>query len=134
MHYPVAIVGAGPSGLTLANLLGGYGVRTLLLERNATTVNEPRAVSIDDESLRTLQNAGVLDQVLPDVVPGYGVHYFSWSGREFARIEPSSREYGHPKRNAFHSPAPRPAAPDRARRHFAGCAGFRRRSIPRAVR
>ena len=104
MHYPVAIVGAGPSGLTLANLLGGYGVRTLLLERNATTVNEPRAVSIDDESLRTLQNVGVLDQVLPDVVPGYGVHYFSWSGREFARIEPSSREYGHPKRNAFRQP------------------------------
>ena len=103
-HYPVAIVGAGPSGLTLANLLGGYGIRTLLLERNATTVNEPRAVSIDDESLRTLQNAGVLDQVLPDVVPGYGVHYFSWSGREFARIEPSSREYGHPKRNAFRQP------------------------------
>ena len=104
MHYPVAIVGAGPSGLTLANLLGGYGVRTLLLERNATTVNEPRAVSIDDESLRTLQNAGLLDQVLPDVVLGYGVHYFSWSGREFARIEPTSREYGHPKRNAFRQP------------------------------
>ena len=104
MHYPVAIVGAGPSGLTLANLLGGYGIRTLLLERNATTVDEPRAVSIDDESLRTLQNAGVLDRVLPDVVPGYGVHYFSWSGREFARIEPTSREYGHPKRNAFRQP------------------------------
>ncbi len=103
-HYPVAIVGAGPTGLTLANLLGGYGIRTLLLERNATTVDEPRAVSIDDESLRTLQNAGVLDRVLPDVVPGYGVHYFSWSGREFARIEPTSREYGHPKRNAFRQP------------------------------
>ncbi len=103
-HYPVAIVGAGPTGLTLANLLGGYGIRTLLLERSATTVNEPRAVSIDDESLRTLQNAAVLDQVLPDVVPGYGVHYFSWSGREFARIEPTSREYGHPRRNAFRQP------------------------------
>jgi 3-(3-hydroxy-phenyl)propionate hydroxylase len=32
------------------------------------------------------------------------VHYFSWTGREFARIEPTSREYGHPKRNAFRQP------------------------------
>jgi 3-(3-hydroxy-phenyl)propionate hydroxylase len=103
-HYPVAIVGAGPTGLTLANLLGGYGVRTLLLERHPGTVGEPRAVSIDDESLRTLQNAGVLEAVLPDIVQGYGVHYFSWSGREFARIEPTSLEYGHPKRNAFRQP------------------------------
>ena len=100
-HYPVAIVGAGPTGLTLANLLGLYGVRTLLLERHPGTVGEPRAVSIDDESLRTLQSAGLIDRVLPDVVQGYGVHYFSWSGREFARIEPTSLEYGHPKRNAF---------------------------------
>jgi 3-(3-hydroxy-phenyl)propionate hydroxylase len=103
-HYPVAIVGAGPTGLALANLLGVYGVRTLLLERHPTTVGEPRAVSIDDESLRALQNAGVLEQVMPDIVPGYGVHYFSWSGREFARIEPTSLEYGHPKRNAFRQP------------------------------
>jgi 3-(3-hydroxy-phenyl)propionate hydroxylase len=103
-HYPVAIVGAGPTGLTLANLLGTYGIRTLLLERHPSTVGEPRAVSIDDESLRTLQNAGVIDQVLPDIVQGYGVHYFSWSGREFARIEPTSREYGYPKRNAFRQP------------------------------
>lgn len=97
-------MGAGPAGLTLANLLGNYGIRTLLLERHPSTVGEPRAVSIDDESLRTLQNAGVLESVLPDLVLGYGVHYFSWTGREFARIEPTSREYGHPKRNAFRQP------------------------------
>jgi len=34
-HYPVAIVGGGPTGLTLANLLGVYGVETIVLERNA---------------------------------------------------------------------------------------------------
>jgi len=88
----------------LANLLGTYGVRALLLERNPTTVGEPRAVSIDDESLRVLQAAGVIGDVLPDVVQGYGVHYYSWSGRVFARIEPTSREFGFPKRNAFRQP------------------------------
>ncbi len=100
-HFPVIIVGTGPTGLALANLLGGYGVSTLVLERNASTVDEPRAVSIDDESLRTLQMVGLIDQALPQIVQGYGVHYFSWSGKEFARVEPTSTEYGYPKRNAF---------------------------------
>ncbi|MBX6318535.1 bifunctional 3-(3-hydroxy-phenyl)propionate/3-hydroxycinnamic acid hydroxylase [Pigmentiphaga sp.] len=103
-HYPVIVLGAGPTGLTLANLLGVYGVRTLLLERNASTVDEPRAVSIDDESLRTAQAAGLIDEILPTIVQGYGVHYYSWSGRQFARIEPQSTEYGYPKRNAFRQP------------------------------
>ena len=103
-HYPVAIIGAGPTGLMLANLLGVYGVETLLVERHAATVGEPRAVSIDDESLRAVQNAGALDRVLPDVVQGYGVMYHDFAGREFARIMPPSREYGHAKRNAFRQP------------------------------
>ena len=100
-HFPVVIVGAGPTGLMLANLLGLQGTKTLVVERNTDTVGEPRAVTIDDESLRTVQAAGLLDEVLPQVVQGYGVHYQSWRGKEFARIEPKSQEYGFPKRNAF---------------------------------
>ena len=65
-HFPVAIVGAGPTGLTLANLLGVYGVSCVLIERNAATVHEPRAVSIDDESLRTMQAAGLAAEVAAD--------------------------------------------------------------------
>lgn len=100
-HYAVVIVGAGPTGLTLANLLGTYGVRTLLVERGSDVVDEPRAVSIDDESLRTLQAAGVVESVLEQVVRGYGTWYYSWRGKEFARVEPNASEYGFPKRNAF---------------------------------
>ena len=54
-HWPVIVIGAGPTGLTTANLLAQDGVAVLLVERNASTVQEPRAVSIDDESLRTMQ-------------------------------------------------------------------------------
>ena len=100
-HYPVAIIGAGPTGLILANFLGLYGIKTVLIERLPGTVDEPRAVSIDDESLRTIQALGLIEQVLPDTVQGYGVHYYAWSGELFARIEPTSTEYGFPKRNAF---------------------------------
>lgn len=100
-HYPVVIVGAGPTGLVLANLLGQLGIRTLVIERNTSTVGEPRAVTIDDESLRTVQACGLIAEVLPHIVQGYGVHYYSWRGKEFARIEPQSLEHGFAKRNAF---------------------------------
>ncbi len=103
-HYPVIVIGSGPIGLTLANLLGVQGVRTLIVERNATTVQEPRAVSIDDESLRTMQAAGVVDEVLRFVVPGYGSHYYSPNRVCFAKVEPTGRPYGYPRRNAFRQP------------------------------
>lgn len=99
--YPVAIVGAGPTGLVLANLLACQGIRVLLLERGVSTVDEARAVTIDDESLRTIQATGLIGPVLAHVVQGYGVHYYSWRNRLFARIEPTSTEYGYAKRNAF---------------------------------
>ena len=103
-HYPVAVIGSGPTGLTLVNLLGMLGIRTLLVERNGSTVQEPRAVSIDDESLRTMQAAGVVDSVLTGVVPGYGSHYYTAGGLCFAKVEPTGRPYGYPRRNAFRQP------------------------------
>ena len=98
------MIGSGPIGLTLANLLGRLGVQSLIVERNATTVQEPRAVSIDDESLRTMQAAGVVDEVLEYVVPGYGSHYYSPGRICFAKVEPHGRPYGYPRRNAFRQP------------------------------
>lgn len=103
-HYPVVIVGAGPTGLTLANLLGVYGIEALVLERNAATVHEPRAVSIDDESLRTMQAAGLVDEVMSETVAGYGSHYFSARGRCFAKVQPTEQPFGFPRRNAFRQP------------------------------
>ncbi len=104
MECEVAIVGAGPVGLTLANLLGDAGIRVVLIERNTTTVQEPRAVSIDDESLRTMQAAGLVDEVLADVALDYGSHYFTPAGVCFAKVEPTTREFGFPRRNAFTQP------------------------------
>src|SRR6202140_5736795 len=102
--WPIVVVGAGPNGLTTANLLARYGVDVLLVERNETTVQEPRAVSIDDESLRTVQAIGVIDAVVSRVVLGYGSDYFSAGGSCFLRVRPTAREYGYPRRNAFRQP------------------------------
>ena len=97
-HYPIVIAGAGPTGLTLANLLGVYGVDCLVLERNAATVHEPRAVSIDDESLRTMQAAGLAETVMSETVAGYGSYYYSARGRLFAKVQPTEQPYGFPRR------------------------------------
>ncbi len=100
----VAIIGAGPTGLTLANLLGQAGVDVALIERNPTTVQAPRAVSIDDESLRTIQACGMEQAAIADIALDYGAHYFTPSGICFAKVEPRNREYGYPRRSAFLQP------------------------------
>ena len=100
----VAIVGAGPTGMTLAHLLGQAGLNVILIERNATTVTQPRAVSIDDEALRTMQAIKLDREVIADVALDYGSHYFTPEGICFAKVEPTTREYGFPRRNAFTQP------------------------------
>jgi 3-(3-hydroxy-phenyl)propionate hydroxylase len=102
--FDVAVVGAGPTGLTLSNLLGRMGVRVLLVERNERTVDEPRAVSIDDESMRTMQAAGIGGEVEAITARGYGSIYRGPDGSPFAMVMPDTREYGFDKRNAFQQP------------------------------
>lgn len=105
LETDVLIVGGGPTGLTLANVLAQDGVRIALVDRKPGTITEPRAVSIDDESLRTMQAIGLNDAVMRDVVSGYGVHYLTrQGGRCFGRVEPTASEYGFPRRNAFRQP------------------------------
>ena len=100
----VIIIGAGPAGLATANHLGLAGIRAVIVERNAGTVDEPRAVSIDDESLRSMQALGLTERVVARTLPGYGSRYYSPRQREFARVKPTTMEYGHPRRSAFHQP------------------------------
>lgn len=79
-------------------------MKTVVVERNTGTVAEPRAVSIDDEALRTMKAAGVIDEVLEHIVPGYGSHYYSPRGRCFAKVEPTATPNAYPKRSAFRQP------------------------------
>ncbi|MDP6927990.1 MAG: FAD-dependent monooxygenase, partial [Rhodospirillales bacterium] len=88
MKTDVLIIGAGPTGLLLANFLGSMGVPTLVVERNAETVAMPRAVSIDDESMRTIQSIG-LDRDLDLIIQkGYGSICKGPAGDVFAEVKP----------------------------------------------
>ena len=67
-EVPVLIVGAGPCGVTIANLLGSYGIETLLIDRSPAILDFPRAVGLDDEALRTFQAAGLAEDMLRDMI------------------------------------------------------------------
>jgi 3-(3-hydroxy-phenyl)propionate hydroxylase len=102
---PVLIVGAGPVGLTTANLLAAQGVAVLVVEKNPTTSDQAKAISLDDESLRTLQAAGIADDVLDIVVPGTGTKYFDRRGRAlFHARGPEPLRRGYAFKNQFAQP------------------------------
>ncbi len=100
----VLIVGAGPTGLFLSNILDSYNIKNLLVEQNQSTVKEPRAVSIDDESLRVIQSLGLINKFLNKISLNYGSYYISPNGKQFAVIDPTSKTYGFNKRNSFDQP------------------------------
>ena len=80
-EFDVVIVGRGPVGATLANLLGLCGVRTLVLEREARTYHLPRAVHFDDECMRVFQTIGLTDAILPHVILSPGMLFLDAQGK-----------------------------------------------------
>jgi 3-(3-hydroxy-phenyl)propionate hydroxylase len=100
----VVIVGAGPSGLTLANILGLQGVRTLVVDERPSIIDYPRGVGLDDEALRTFQSIGLVDRVLPHTVPNQILRFFDAKRRLLAEIAPPDARFGWPKRNGFVQP------------------------------
>src|SRR5687768_10929886 len=61
----VAIVGAGPVGLLLANLLGARGVRTLVFDKRTEPQTSSMAIGITPPSLEIMKQLG-LDDVFRD--------------------------------------------------------------------
>ncbi len=100
----VIIVGAGPVGLMLANMLGAQGARVVVLEKLAQLIDYPRGVGMDDESLRTFQSVGLVEFVLPHTSPNHWMYFVTRSGRRFVSVEPRTDEFGWPRRNAFIQP------------------------------
>ena len=61
MDFDVVIVGLGPTGGTLANLLAMNNLSVLILEKESSVYNLPRAVHFDDEVMRVFQTIGITD-------------------------------------------------------------------------
>ena len=62
-HVPVLIAGGGPVGMTLARTLASFGVRCLLVERNASTTRHPKMDITNGRSMELFRRLGLVDQL-----------------------------------------------------------------------
>jgi 2-polyprenyl-6-methoxyphenol hydroxylase-like FAD-dependent oxidoreductase len=71
----VVVVGAGPTGLTAAAMLAGYGIRTVVLDRAAGPAPHSRAAVVHVRTLETLEPLGIADEVVRSgvVVPHFAI-------------------------------------------------------------
>lgn len=100
----VLIIGGGPVGLTLANLLGVRGTSAIVLEARSELIDYPRGVGLDDESIRTLATAGLWEQIEPYTVPHHVVRFVNGKGQVLATNNPRTQEFGYVRKHGFIQP------------------------------
>ena len=100
----VAIIGAGPIGLMLANLLGSAGVDVAVIERNDGLVGLPRAIAYDAETLRLFAQVGLFDAIAPSLIQDPQVVYFNARGVKLMEIVPPPTPFGHSPLGTFYQP------------------------------
>ncbi|WP_431710273.1 bifunctional 3-(3-hydroxy-phenyl)propionate/3-hydroxycinnamic acid hydroxylase [Glutamicibacter uratoxydans] len=100
----VIIVGAGPTGLMLANILGKYGRSVTVLEARETLIDYPRGVGLDDESLRTIQTVGLVDEVRPHTTPQHIMRLVNGRGKTILVNNPQTDEFGWERKHGFIQP------------------------------
>ncbi len=99
----VIIVGLGPVGAVMANMLGRYGVRVLIIDQTIEIYKLPRAISFDHDALRILQSAGVKDGEFA-TVPIPLVQYHSPIFGRFIRMNTAKTIDEHPMIVTFYQP------------------------------
>ena len=105
--HDVAIIGLGPTGAVLANLLGQLGVDAVVIEREPEPVAEPRAAHFDGEIMRVFQTIGLQAEIEAQSRPGLeGMHFVSATGQTLM-VRTASQEpgiHGHYNSWYFHQP------------------------------
>ncbi len=113
----VIVVGAGPVGLTAALLLAEAGVRTTVVERSTAPGDLPRAISLQDESFRILEQIGIAEDLKAESLLDTGSRYFGLDDRLLAEARPAPSRLGHPAKTQFDQPVLEQLLFDRAVSH-----------------
>ena len=85
MDADVLIVGAGPTGLMLANQLCRRGVRTLIVDRHGGPALQTRALGVQARTLEIYAHLGIVDRALELGKRGTGANIWA-QGRKMARV------------------------------------------------
>jgi 2-polyprenyl-6-methoxyphenol hydroxylase-like FAD-dependent oxidoreductase len=89
-QVPVLIVGGGPVGMTLACDLAYRGIRSILVERNATTTSHPKMDITNGRSMELFRHIGLVDKLRAVAVNENHAFDVSWitslSGFELHRF------------------------------------------------
>ncbi|MEM7464531.1 MAG: bifunctional 3-(3-hydroxy-phenyl)propionate/3-hydroxycinnamic acid hydroxylase [Pseudomonadota bacterium] len=79
-RFDAVIVGLGPTGAMIANLLGMEGLSVLALDREKNVYDLPRAVHFDDEIKRAFQTIGISAQLAESVIVNKGMRFLDYDG------------------------------------------------------
>ena len=85
MDTEVLIVGAGPTGLMLANQLARRGIRVLIIDRHAGPSRETRALGVQARTLEIYSALGIVARALELGTPATGAYLWA-SGRRMAHV------------------------------------------------
>jgi len=85
MDTDVLIVGAGPTGLMLANQLGRRGVRAMIIDRHAGPSLQTRALGVQARTMEIYSKLGIVDRALELGKRGTGANIWA-QGRKMARV------------------------------------------------
>jgi len=93
MTYDALIVGFGPVGATMANLLARCGLRVAVVEAELEIYNKPRALTFDHEAMRVFQACRLAQRIAPFTAPHRGTHYLGMDGRVIKKFDPLPPPY-----------------------------------------
>lgn len=85
MDADVLVVGAGPTGLMLANQLGRRGVRAMIIDRHAGPAVQTRALGVQARTLEIYSHLGIAERALELGKRATGAHIWT-GGRLSARV------------------------------------------------
>lgn len=87
--HDLLIVGYGPAGATLANLLGARGWRVAVFDQAEAIYDKPRAITADQEVMRIFQACGLADEIAATTSPHPGTDFVGVDGQVIKRFYPA---------------------------------------------